>query len=47
VTSQRAGLRLNACLQRLADNGVRFVRAEGGQYLVLARAPGPAGDGDG
>jgi ubiquinone/menaquinone biosynthesis C-methylase UbiE len=47
VTSERAGVRLNARLQRLADNGVPGIRSGGGQYLVLARAParavGPAG----
>jgi ubiquinone/menaquinone biosynthesis C-methylase UbiE len=39
VTSERLGVRLNARLQRLADNGVPGIRAGGGQYLVLARAP--------
>jgi ubiquinone/menaquinone biosynthesis C-methylase UbiE len=39
VTSQRLSIRLNARLQRLADQGVPGVRSAGGQYLVLARAP--------
>jgi ubiquinone/menaquinone biosynthesis C-methylase UbiE len=50
VTSERVGVRLNARLQRLADNGVPGIRSGGRQYLVLARAPmqaaaaaGPAG----
>jgi ubiquinone/menaquinone biosynthesis C-methylase UbiE len=38
VTSERAGVRLNARLQRLADNGLPVIRSGGGQYLVLARA---------
>jgi ubiquinone/menaquinone biosynthesis C-methylase UbiE len=44
VTSERLGVRLNARLQRLADNGVPGIRAGGGQYLVLARAPVRAAD---
>ena len=44
VTSERVGVRLNARLQRLADNGVPGIRAGGGQYLVLARAPVRAAD---
>ncbi len=39
VTSGRLGIRLNARLQRLADQGVPGFRAAGAQYLVLARAP--------
>ncbi|HUA30692.1 MAG TPA: class I SAM-dependent methyltransferase [Streptosporangiaceae bacterium] len=39
VTSARAGLRLNARLQRLADQGMPGFRSAGAQYLVLARAP--------
>jgi ubiquinone/menaquinone biosynthesis C-methylase UbiE len=39
VASGRAGLRLNARLQRLADQGVPGLRSAGAQYLVLARAP--------
>jgi ubiquinone/menaquinone biosynthesis C-methylase UbiE len=39
VTSERVGVRLNARLQRLADNGVPGIRSGGRQYLVLARAP--------
>jgi hypothetical protein len=39
LTSERVGVRLNARLQRLADDGVRWIRSGGGQYLVLARAP--------
>jgi ubiquinone/menaquinone biosynthesis C-methylase UbiE len=44
LTSERVGVRLNARLQRLADDGVRWIRSGGGQYLVLARAPIRAGD---
>jgi ubiquinone/menaquinone biosynthesis C-methylase UbiE len=44
VTSERVGVRLNARLQRLADNGVPVIRSGGGQYLVLARAPARAAD---
>jgi ubiquinone/menaquinone biosynthesis C-methylase UbiE len=44
VTSERLGVRLNARLQRLADNGVPGIRSGGGQYLVLARAPRAAGE---
>jgi ubiquinone/menaquinone biosynthesis C-methylase UbiE len=44
VTSERMGVRLNARLQRLADEGVPWIRSGGGQYLVLARAPIRAGD---
>jgi hypothetical protein len=44
VTPERLGVRLNARLQRLADNGVPGIRAGGGQYLVLARAPVRAAD---
>jgi ubiquinone/menaquinone biosynthesis C-methylase UbiE len=40
VTSERVSMRLNARLQRLADGGVPGIRSGGGQYLVLARAPG-------
>jgi ubiquinone/menaquinone biosynthesis C-methylase UbiE len=47
VTSERLGVRLNARLQRLADNGVPGIRAGGGQYLVLARAPARAADAAG
>jgi ubiquinone/menaquinone biosynthesis C-methylase UbiE len=43
VTSEQASVRLNAQLQRLADGGVPGIRSGGGQYLVLARAPGAAG----
>ncbi len=39
VTSEQVGVRLNARLQLLADNGVPGIRSGGGQYLVLARAP--------
>jgi SAM-dependent methyltransferase len=39
VTSARAGIRLNARLQRLADQGMPGFRSAGAQYLVLARAP--------
>jgi len=39
VTSPKVGIRLNARLQRLADQGVPGVRSAGGQYLVLARRP--------
>lgn len=39
VTSARAGIRLNARLQRLADQGMPGLRSAGAQYLVLARAP--------
>jgi ubiquinone/menaquinone biosynthesis C-methylase UbiE len=42
VTSERLSVRLNARLQRLADGGVPGIRSGGGQYLVLARAPGTA-----
>ena len=31
--------RVSARLQRLADDGVPWIRSGGGQYLVLARAP--------
>jgi ubiquinone/menaquinone biosynthesis C-methylase UbiE len=44
VTSERVGVRLNARLQWLADNGVPGIRSGGGQYLVLARAPMRAAD---
>jgi SAM-dependent methyltransferase len=43
VTSARAGIRLNARLQRLADQGMPGFRSAGAQYLVLARAPAAAG----
>jgi ubiquinone/menaquinone biosynthesis C-methylase UbiE len=39
MTSARLGIRLNARLQRLADQGMPGVRSAGAQYLVLARAP--------
>jgi ubiquinone/menaquinone biosynthesis C-methylase UbiE len=39
MTSARAGIRLNARLQRLADQGMPGFRSAGAQYLVLARAP--------
>jgi len=42
VASGRFAIRLNARLQRLADQGVPGVRSAGAQYLVLARAPVPA-----
>ncbi|HTW03166.1 MAG TPA: methyltransferase domain-containing protein [Streptosporangiaceae bacterium] len=41
VTSARAGIRFNARLQRLADQGMPGFRSAGAQYLVLARAPAP------
>jgi ubiquinone/menaquinone biosynthesis C-methylase UbiE len=44
VTSERIGVRLNARLQRMADEGVPWIRSGGGQYLVLARVPIRAGD---
>jgi ubiquinone/menaquinone biosynthesis C-methylase UbiE len=39
MTSARLSIRLNARLQRLADQGMPGVRSAGAQYLVLARAP--------
>jgi hypothetical protein len=39
MTSGRLSIRLNARLQRMADQGVPGVRSAGAQYLVLARAP--------
>jgi len=46
VTSARAGIRLNARLQRLADQGMPGFRSAGAQYLVLARAPAGPGRPD-
>ena len=43
VTSARAGVSLNARLQRLADQGRPGFRSAGAQYLVLARAPAAGG----
>ncbi len=39
MTSGRLSIKLNARLQRMADQGVPGVRSAGAQYLVLARAP--------
>jgi ubiquinone/menaquinone biosynthesis C-methylase UbiE len=43
VTSARAGVSLNARLQRLADQGMPGFRSAGAQYLVLARARAAGG----
>jgi hypothetical protein len=36
VLPERLGLRVNGCLQRLADREVPGMRSAGSQYLVLA-----------
>jgi ubiquinone/menaquinone biosynthesis C-methylase UbiE len=44
VLPERLGLRVNGCLQRLADRGVPGVRSAGSQYLVLAARTAPLPD---